>query len=201
MRRLPRLQRYTLWGCPLLGCVWLAACAAPPLTLYTLDTPMMPTHPPPLGKTPIVVAVARVTVPDELDTEDIVVRDGSTLQRSRLGRWSSRLSLAITGRLTGRLAERYPRTLVTDRPLTDAPSDRILVNVGRLDLTTGGMATLNADWLVVPRDQAAPARRERIHITATGPVATDQDVVTLLGGVLDKLAAAIEIPGLAVKKP
>jgi uncharacterized lipoprotein YmbA len=170
------------------------ACAAPPLTLYTLGAPAIASNAVPLGKKPIVIAVARVTVPDELDTEDIVVRDGSTLRRSRLGRWSNRFSLGITDRLTERLAARHPNALVTDRPLAETPSDRVLINIGRLDVTTDGAATLDADWLVVPRDVARPTRRDRGHFSATGPVATDQDVVTLVGGVLDRLAAAIEIP-------
>ena len=177
----------------ILGCLLLTTCGAPPLTLYTLGTPATPKDAHPLGKAPIVIAVARVTIPDELDTEDIVVRDGNTLRRSRLGRWASRLSLGITDRVTSRLAERYPRALVTDRPLTETPSDRVLINIGRLDVTTEGVATLDADWMVVPRDGAMPTRRERAHFSATGPVATDQDVVTLIGGLLDRLAGAINI--------
>jgi uncharacterized lipoprotein YmbA len=179
----------------------LASCAAPPLTLYTLAAPDSPggsgtaADARPLGKKPSVIAVARVTIPDELDTEDIVVRDGSTLRRSRQGRWASRLSLGITDFVTQRLAARYPQALVTSRPLAESPSDRVLINVGRLDVSTDGVATLDADWLVVPLDTSTPTRRDRAHVSATGPVATDQDVVRLVRLVLDKLAASVEIPG------
>jgi hypothetical protein len=103
------------------------------------------------------------------------------------------LSLAITGRLTRRLGQRYPAALVTDRPLTETPSERILVNIGRLDITTAGVATLDADWMVVPSNARRPPRRHLLQISATGPVATDQDVVTLVGVVLDRLAEAIVI--------
>jgi uncharacterized lipoprotein YmbA len=161
--------------------------------LYTLEAPSAASEAVPLGNKPVVIAVARVTVPDELDTEDIVVRDGSTLRRSSPGRWASRLSLGITDRLTERLAERRPDALVTDRPLTETPSYRVLINIGQLDVTAAGVATLDADWLVVPRDTAPPARRDRGRFTAAGPVATDQDVVTLVGGLLDQLAGAIDI--------
>jgi uncharacterized lipoprotein YmbA len=171
----------------------LASCATPPLTLYTLGAPPIASDTVPLGKRPVVIAVARVTVPDELDTEDLVVRDGSTLRRSTRGRWASRLSLGITDRLTVRLAERRPDALVTDRPLTDTPSFRVLINIGRLDVTTAGVATLDADWMIVPRDAGARTLRDRGHFTASGPVATDQDVVKLLGDVLDQLARAIDI--------
>jgi uncharacterized lipoprotein YmbA len=173
----------------------LASCAAPPLALYTLGTPPDTAGTVPLGAHPVVIDVARVALPDALDTQEIMVRDGSTLRRSSLGRWASRLSLGITDRLTQRLAERRPDVLVTDRPLAETPTLRVLVNIGRLDVSVAGVATLDADWLVVPRDPKAPARRNRGHFSATGPVATDQDVVRLMGMVLDQLAAAIDVPG------
>jgi uncharacterized protein len=172
-------------------CLLLAACAAPKLTLYTLDT--APAEAPQPNKPRAVIAVARVSIPDELDTQDIMVRDASTLRRSSLGRWASRLSLAITDRLSERLARRYPDVLVTDRPLTETPAERVLVNIARLDVTAAGVATLDADWMVVPADPRRPTIRDRLHVTATGPVATDQDVVTLVGQLLDRLAAAINL--------
>jgi uncharacterized lipoprotein YmbA len=171
----------------------LASCATPPLTLYTLGAPGGAADAAPLGARPIVIAVARVTVPDELDTEDLVVRDGSTLRRSTVGRWASRLSLGITDRVTQLLAERRPDALVTDRPLTDTPSYRVLINIGRLEVTAAGVATLDADWMIVPREAGAPTLRDRGHFSVTGPVATDADVVALLGAVLDQLAGAIDI--------
>jgi uncharacterized protein len=175
----------------LLLCLLLAACAAPKLALYTLSSGA-PEAPAP-GRPAVVIAVARVTIPDELDTQDIVVRDGSTLRRSSLGRWATRLSLAITDRLTERLGRRYPDALVTDRPLTETPAERLLVNIGRLDVTAAGVATLDADWMVVPRESSRPIRRNRAHISVSGPVATDQDVVTLVGQLLDRLAEAINV--------
>jgi uncharacterized lipoprotein YmbA len=178
-----------------LVCLLLAACAAPPLTLYTLATPPARSETPPLGKAPSVIAVGRVTIPDELDTEDIVVRDGSTLRRSSRGRWGSRLSLGITDRLTERLGQRHKNAVVTARPLTETPSERVLVNIARLDVATSGTATVDADWVVMPREPGRPVRRDRAEISVTGPVATDQDVVTLIGVAVDRLAAAINVGG------
>ncbi len=173
----------------------LGACAAPPLTLYTLGAPESKPDAPALGKAPMVIAIARVTIPDELDTEDIVVRDGSTLRRSTHGRWGSRLSLGITDRLTERLGQRYRNAVVTARPLLETPSERVLVNIGRLDVAASGTLTMDADWVVVPRETGRPTRRDRAQITVSGPVATDQDVVTLIGAAVDRLAAAINIGG------
>ena len=170
----------------------LASCAAPPLTVYTLAAPVSAVDAAPAGRTKLVIAVARVSIPDALDTEDIVVRgDGSILRRSRSGRWASRLSLGITDRLTQRLAERRPDALVTDRPLSDAASLRVLVNIERLDVTAAGVATLDADWLVArPGAAQVPVRG---HFSASGPVGSDRDLVTLVGHLVDRLAATINI--------
>ena len=51
-------------------------------------------------------------------------------------------------------------------------------------------------WQIVPRDPAQSVRRDRAGFSLTGPVATDQDVVTLEERLMDRLAAAIGIAGL-----
>ncbi len=177
-------------------CALLASCAAPPLALYTLGGPAVASDAAPLGGRAIVIEIRRVTLPDYLDTQDILLRRGNTLERSVRGRWASRLSLGITDLLTGRLARRRPDALVTGQPQTEAPSYRVLININRLDVTADGTATLEADWQIVPRDPALPTRRDRAGFSAAGPVATDQDVVTLEETVLDRLAAAIDIASL-----
>ncbi len=63
-------------------------------------------------------------------------------------------------------------------------------------MTAEGTATLETDWQLVPRDPAHPARRDRATVSAAGPVATDADVVALVGAVLDQLAARIDVAGL-----
>jgi uncharacterized lipoprotein YmbA len=182
-----------VWGLWLPAVVLLSRCAAPPLTTYTLATPPVASDAVPLAPKPVVVAVARIMLPDALDTQDIVVRNGSTLRRSSHGRWASRLSLSITDRVTQRLAQRRPDMLVTDRPLSESPTYRVLVNIGRLDVGADGVAVLDADWLVVPGDPRLPTLRNRGLFTATGPVATDLEVVDLVGVLSDQLAGAIDI--------
>jgi uncharacterized lipoprotein YmbA len=171
----------------------LASCAGPPLKLYTLNVPSSGAETPPLGAGAVVIQIVRVTVPDELDSQDIVYRNGDVLRRSQVGRWASRLSLGITDRLTERLAAGRPDALVTDQPRADTATYRVLINISRLDVTAAGTARLDADWTIVPRDTAKPVLRDRVGLTANGPVATDQDVVALVGGLLDRLAAAIDI--------
>jgi len=144
------------------------------------------------GRT-IVIEVSRVAVPDYLDTQDIVVRNGNSLQRSPRGRWASRFSLIATHYVTGLLAARRPGALVTDQPQAETPNDRIQISISTLDVASTGVATLDANWTIVPRNTAQPMTRQRGHFTATGPAATDKDVVALVQSVLQKLSAAIDI--------
>ncbi len=189
-------RRATMMVLALLVPVLAASCAAPPLTLYTLGAPARATDATPLGRKSLVIEVRRVSVPDYLDSQDILVRNGTTLVRSAQGRWATRVSLGVTYYLTGRLAERRPDALVTDEPQVEPPTYRLFVTISTLDVTSAGAATLDADWTIVPRDPAQPVHRARGHFTAKGPVATDQDVVALTTSVLRQLADAIDINNL-----
>ena len=141
-----------------------ASCASPPLSLYTLEPSDLPSQAAPLARRSIVIEIRRVSVPDYLDTQDILVRDGSTLQRSAHGRWATRLSLGVTRYLTGLLAARHLGALVTDQAQIETPDARISVTISTLDITSAGVATLEADWTLVPRDPARPTRRQRARI-------------------------------------
>ena len=183
------LQKRTLF----LFCFCLAACAAPPLTLYTLSD-QTGTPAPPLGERPQVIEVARVTIPDDFDSEDILVHDGNVLQRSKTGRWASRLSLEITSLLTHVLAARNPNALVTDVRQLTSPAARLLISITQLDVTAQGHATLIADWQIVPENTQASIVRARAQFSLSGPVKTDQDVVSLESELLKRLADSITLP-------
>ena len=174
------------------GPLLATACASPSLSLYTLAPPEPRSEGAPLGRHAVVVEVRRVVLPDYLDSQDILVRDGARLDRSPRGRWASRLSVTITHYLTGLLAARRPDALVTDQPQVRTPDDRIFITIGTLDVTRSGTATLEADWTIAPRSPAEPERLQRARFTASGPVATDQEVVTLVQTLLVRLADAIE---------
>lgn len=174
----------------------VASCAPPPATLYTLDVPAAAVDAAPLSAKTMVIEIRRVAIPDYLDTQDLLVRDGSRLKRSTQGRWASRLSLNVTHFLAGLLGQRRPDALITDQPQTDVPSYRIFIRISTLDVTTSGVATLEADWQIVPHDPTRPSRRDRARFSITGPVATDQEVVLLNEAVLRKLADAIDVASL-----
>lgn len=169
-----------------------ASCASPSLSIYTLEPSNSPSQAAPLPSRALVIEIRRVVIPDSLDTQDILIRDGSTLQRSSHGRWASRLSVGITRYLTGLLAAQRPEALVTDQPQPEAPNVRIFLTISTFDVTSAGVATLEADWTIVPRNPTQPTRRQRARFTATGPVTTDQDVVALMQTVLTQLAGAMD---------
>jgi uncharacterized protein len=167
------------------------SCASPPLNLYTLEPPDTVARATPSAERVKVVEIRRAAVPDFLDHQDILVRRGSTLVRSSQGRWASRLSLGATHFVTGQLAQRRPDILITDQPQIEPPDYQVFLTISTLDVTAGGTATMEADWLVVPRNTAQPSQRKRGAFTVTGSTATDQGVVSLNTALLQQLADAI----------
>jgi uncharacterized lipoprotein YmbA len=174
----------------------IAGCASPRLSLYTLESPGALATERPLSPHSVVIEVRRVVIPDALDTQDIVVRNGNQFDRSSTGRWATRLSMAITHYLTAQLAARRPDALVTDQTQVGTPNDRLYIAISTLDITRAGQAVLEADWTIVPRNPSLPDRRQRGRFTAQGPVASDHDVVVLLQALLQQLADAIVIANL-----
>lgn len=174
----------------------LASCAAPPLVLYTLDTAGSGPGAAALGQHAPVIEVVRVSLPDDLDTQDIQVRRGSVLEASHQGRWASRLSAGTTHLLTSLLARRRPDALFTDQQQASTPAYRIMVTISRLDVTADGAAVLEADWQIVPGNPALPTQRDRASFRTTGPVATDSDVVALTAAVLGQLASRMDVASL-----
>ena len=131
---------------------------------------------------------------DAVDSEDILQRDGDVLKRSSTGRWVSRLSLLATELVTSRLAMRAPDALVTDQWSAQAPNYRVSIHIARLDVTSNGRASLDADWQIVARNPRRRPIRGRAQIQLAGPTVTDQDVVRLETALFDRLADSIDIP-------
>jgi uncharacterized lipoprotein YmbA len=169
----------------------LAACAAPPLKVYTLDAPavLVDTGP---AQMPASLEVWRIVLPDYLDTQDIVLREGSQINRSNHARWASRLSIGATDLITARLAATRPDLFITDQPLVSPARYRLFINISRLDVSWDGTTSLAADWTIVPRDERRPELHDRTAFALTGPVKTDADIVALTNAVLDELAVRIE---------
>jgi uncharacterized lipoprotein YmbA len=172
----------------------LAACAGPPLTLYTLGAdPAGPAENVTEPRT--IVAVQRVSIPDALDTQDILIRDGSTMKRSTSSRWAERLSLGITDLITAELAARNPQALVTDQPQSGPITTRLAINISQLDITTAGTVTLAADWTWIPANPTQPLRRARTRVTLNANTSTDAGTVQAFRTAVAALAVRIEGAG------
>jgi uncharacterized lipoprotein YmbA len=181
----------------------LTGCtAAPPLRVYTLsESPASSEEPmtiadasPPPGAA--VIEIARVSLPDYVDSRDLVVRQGELLERSSTGRWASRLSLATTGPLTARLAMRRPDAWVTDQPQVRTPDYRLLLHISRLDITNTGTGSVEAVWEIVPRATCEAVIRRRIQFTMSAAVGTDERVARFERSLLERLASEIDISSL-----
>jgi uncharacterized lipoprotein YmbA len=172
----------------------LAGCAAPPLTTYTLSDAALAVPSGPLGAHPRVIEIARVAIPDALDSEDIVLRNNNILQRSTKGRLASRLSLEITALVTSRLAGRYPGDLVTDVHQPATPAERVLITISTLDLTTDGHARLVANWMIIPQDPAVPVLRDRVAMSRTFSAMGDGGSVSMETALINDLADEIRVP-------
>ncbi len=170
----------------------LQGCASPALTLYTLAPPVSGELPP-LGAHAPLIAVARISIPDALDTQDILLRDGDTLRRSATGRWAARLSLTLTDLVTARLAASRRDAVVTDQPQAGQVTSRLMIDVSQLDIDAAGSGRLQADWMIVPADPSLPVRRDRAGIVLRGPVGTDAEVVALMQKLSEALAARIAL--------
>ena len=181
----------------------LAGCAAaPPLRVYTLaagpesaaEAMNAPDPSPPPGAP--LIEIARVSLPDSVDSRDLVVRRGDLLERSSTGRWASRLSLAATDLLTARLAKRRSDAWVTDQLQARTPEYRLLVHISRLDITSTGSGSVEAVWEIVPHDACEAIVRRRIQFTMSGAVGTDEAVARFERSLLERLSNDIDISNL-----
>jgi hypothetical protein len=193
---LSAVVRRTGWTA--LAALLLAGCAARPLRLYTLSESPVSRDARQLTHESVVIEIDRLILPNDLDSEDILLRDGDVLKRSPTGRWASRLSLLATDLVTSRLAMRVPDALVTDQWPAQAPDCRVMIHLARRDVSSNGEALMDADWQISARDPGGRRIRARAQIRLAGPTATDQDIVRLETALFDRLADVIDMRMAAV---
>jgi len=171
-------------------------CAEAPLRLYTLAAPDPSTDPPATTsqEPEPVIEIERVSMPGELDTEDIAVRRGDVIERSMTGRWVERFSLLTTHFMSAELAMRAPQSVVSEGESSSPADYRISIHISRMDVSSQGVASLEAQWRIISREGIQTPVWEQRQIQVRGPVATDQDVVTLERELLESLAQSIKLP-------
>ncbi|MCX8666768.1 membrane integrity-associated transporter subunit PqiC [Acetobacteraceae bacterium B3987] len=171
------------------SCTLLAGCTSPRLHVYTLDIPVhSDTKSLQVSPQATIVQLSRIVIPDYLDCQDIITRQGEEIHRSPNSRWASRLSLSITNLITNEVAATQHDILVTDQPLIQAANMQIMIAISEFDVDVSGHAILNAHWAIVPHDRRKPLIRNIAHLSADGPVKTDADTAALMRKLVVQLA-------------
>jgi uncharacterized lipoprotein YmbA len=141
------------------------------------------------------VQVQTVLLPDYLDTEDILLREGAHgLAASPSGRWGERLSAGMTHALSAALVTRLPQLRVEPARPTDRLARQVLVDVDAFDVARDGRCELSASWTILPVDAGAAAvRRRAVFTTAaiSAAPAGDAAVVAAMAATVDQLADAL----------
>lgn len=168
----------------------VAGCSSPPLQLYTLAGAGTGQNGAVTPSTPI-LEVRRVQMPDYLDTQDILTRNGTALARSPNGRWAERLSDGVTDVLAARIGVSRPDLFVTEQAPLGTTANRLLVTITRLDISSSGTATLEAHWTVIPADEKQSEQTYRVSFSSTGNASSDAGTVALVNAMSQQLATRI----------
>lgn len=130
--------------------------------------------------------VQPVTMPDYLDTTDIVLRYGPhQVKDSTTGEWGQRLSAGIAQALRADLAARLTQDVVTLGPSIDGTARQVIVSIDALDMWPDGKCTLVVHWKMGGREGHG------VFSAAAGVKADDESRVASLAGVIEQLAGRI----------
>jgi uncharacterized lipoprotein YmbA len=174
----------------------LSGCSSGPAPrTFVLNAPLGRLTPPADPAGGATVQVQSVVLPDYLDTEDILLREGAHgLVASPGGRWGERLSAGMTHALTAALVTRLPDLRVEPARPTDRRARQILVDVDAFDVGRDGRCELSASWTILPVDAGSVAvSGHEVFTTAAvnTSAAGDAAVVAAMAATVDKLADAL----------
>ena len=143
-----------------------------------------------------VVELKPVSLPDYLNSTDILLRDGQNeLKVSSTGRWGERLSLGVTRALADALARRLPRVTVLQSASDEAPAASVATNIEAFDIEPDGRCVLTARWTVIGQDRKAIVGGKRATIVTMVPRTkdgvSDTGIVTAMNEAMEQLASYI----------
>jgi uncharacterized lipoprotein YmbA len=134
-----------------------------------------------------------VTVPDYVDTTDILRRTASNeVITSATGRWGERVSVGITHALAIDLAKRLPNVAIESRGAYE-PARRLLVDVERFEIGEDGRCTLAARWRIATADNKVASNSERGAFIVAATAKTDAAASMAMTSAIDELAARIAL--------
>ncbi len=171
----------------------LAGCgfASPPPRTYVLGTPATETAGIRSQADLPILELRTVSVPDYLDTSDILRRVGpNEVIASPAGRWGERLSVGLTQALAAALASRMPDVAIDTDPAPEA-ARRLFVDVERLDIGGDGQCLMVARWRVMPTNGLAALAKEQATFHETAAATDDAALAAAVTRVVDHLAEQI----------
>lgn len=172
----------------------LASCSASPLLgVYVLSTPSTAPAAISNGINEPRLQLQKVSVPDYLDSTDILLRVGKNeLKASKTGQWGERLSKGMTDALAAALGRRLPGFLVTSAATHGEPGRRLLVDVEALDVQPDGRCAMSANWTVLSEDgRTVRASGRGSFEVASAATTGDATVVAAMTNIVGQLAASV----------
>jgi uncharacterized protein len=178
--------------------VCVAGCSSsPPLRYYTLSEVPGATRLATSGNT-IPVRLDRVTVPTELDRDQLVRRiDATRLKIAEDDRWAAPLEDTIRRVLSDDLATRLPSGLIANpnEPSVGEKRQSLSVDIQEYFGDAACAVTLRAAWVLKPPDSPSSSGNETVQIPGGGDCAGAATLPAVMSQALaqlsDRIAAAI----------
>ena len=175
---------------PVLGLLLLTQCqSSPPAHLYLLTPPAAAAANMGGGGESAVMELRSVSLPDYLDTSDIVSRnERNEIHVSTTGRWAERLSIGIADALRSTLARLQPDT----RFVKSSPSGRqLLIEVEDFDMEFDGTCVLIANWAIAGAPDQSGHARIVTRVPEFGTMPEDGAIVTAMTNATEQLGDRI----------
>ena len=171
----------------------VAGCAgSPPAQIYVLGYPEDPARAMIEQADRPVIRLIPVSIPDYLDTRDILIRSGQNqVTASPTGRWAERLSVGMTHALAAALSTRLPDAEIVYNQSVVPPARQILVDVEALEITPDRKCLLTASWTLASGDGDQVLRREHDNFVQQATDTSDAAIAVAISRTIDQLADKI----------
>ena len=181
----------------------VAGCAgSPPTPIYVLGYPVDPTPGVIAQADRPVIRLFPVSVPDYLDTRDILIRSGQNqVTASTTGRWAERLSVGMTRALAAALTTRLPDTEIIYNQSVVPPAQQILVDVEAFEIKPDRQCLLTALWTLASGDGDRVLRRERDSFIEQAADTSDAAIAAAISRTIDQLADKIAMRAQSSSTP
>jgi uncharacterized lipoprotein YmbA len=164
--------------------------STPPTRLYVLETtPVSPLYSLPAD---LRLTLGPVMMPEYLERQQIVVRDGGRLRMSGYDRWGEPLGRGVTSILTEQLSAATGSEILPFMwPGGTAEDWRIPLEIIRFEAQAPGRVLLEARWVLMSPDGEETGSRHRASFES--PVDTDdhEQIVRVSSQLLSELAVDI----------